>query len=129
MLFGEITPSFNKNFSKEKGDFSNLPSQYGNSICLSGQYGFFLGNKYLHDSPGEEVSYATDTEDDEVTGRLAFEAHELHVGLGCVGEEHTRTLVDEERAYTAGHTADTDDGSDGGLGEHITYNRIDIRRP
>lgn len=53
----------------------------------------------LHDTPAYEVSHAADAEYNHVSTWLAIEAHE---GEGrtltlCVGEEHTGTLVDEER--------------------------------
>ena len=49
--------------------------------------------------------------------------------LLAVGEEHTRTFVDEERAYTACHGADTGDGSYSRFGEHITRGGEDIGAP
>lgn len=57
---------------------------------------FFLGNKHLHDCPCKQISDTANTEDDEVAGRFAFKAHELHIGFSSVGEEHTRTFVDKE---------------------------------
>lgn len=68
----------------------------------------------LHYCPTNEVSNGTDAEDDHVACRLTFEAHESEgFTLGfCIGEQSTRTLVDEERAYTTCHRTDTCDGSD-----------------
>ena len=59
------------------------------------------------------ISHTTDAEYNHVSTRLAIEAHE---GEGrtltlCVGEEHTGTLVDEERTDTTRHGTNTSDGS------------------
>ena len=75
----------------------------------------------LHDAPAYEVGHTADTEHDEVTRRLTGEAEKRHIGLSRIVKENTGEVVDQERTDTSGHTADTDDGSDGRLGEHITY--------
>ena len=64
-----------------------------------------LRNKGLHDAPANEVGNGTDAEDYHVGGRLGLEAEEGEGSALLVGpgEEHTRTLVDEERAYTTCH--------------------------
>lgn len=88
-----------------------------NDYMLSGlvQYDWLvLWYESLHYCPTNEVSNGTDAEDDHVACRLTFEAHEgegFTLGF-CIGEQSTRTLVDEERAYTTCHRTDTCDGSD-----------------
>lgn len=58
-----------------------------------------LRHQCLHDTPAYEVSHTTDAEYNHVSTWLAIETHEGEgrtLTLG-VGEEHTGTLVDEER--------------------------------
>lgn len=57
-----------------------------------------LWNECLHDAPCEDVGNGADAEDNHVGSRLALETKE---GEGStltlsIGEELTRTLVDEE---------------------------------
>ena len=111
--------------------------------CLVEYDGFVLRYQYLHDTPADEIGDGADAEDDEVTGRLAFESHELHGRLdvfsalgqqgfrhfhflsvyhgrtGSIGKQHTRTFVDEVGTDTACHTSQADDGSHGTVGEHV----------
>ena len=93
--------------------------------------GLVLRYESLHDDPTYKVGYGADAEDNHVAGRLSFETEEGEgtALLFCIGEEGTGTLVDEEGAHTTCHTADTDDGSDGRLGEHVTDGREDVGRP
>ena len=58
--------------------------------------GFVLRNQYLHDNPANQIGHGADAEDDEVTGRFTLEAHESHLALVGIGEEHTRTLINKE---------------------------------
>ena len=72
-----------------------------------------LRNQYLHDAPTNEVSNTTDAEYNHVSTRLAVKSHEAEgrtLPL-CVGEEHTRTLVDKERTDTTSHCTNTSDCS------------------
>lgn len=87
------------------------------------------GHKNLHDYPCQEIGDSADAEYDEVSGGLACERHEREIGLCGVVEENARAKVDKERSDTTCHTADTDDGGDGALGEHITCDRVDVGRP
>ena len=66
----------------------------------------------LHDAPAYQISHTTDAEYNHVGSWLAIEAHE---GEGrtltlCVGEEHSGTLVDQERTDTTCHRTNTCDG-------------------
>ena len=105
------------------------PPSFIHSTQLTLNYnGLVLRNKGLHDAPANEVGYGADAEDYHVGGRLSLEAEEGEGSALLVGpgEEHTRALVDEERAQTTGHRTDTGDGSNGRLGEHIAHGREDV---
>ena len=68
-------------------------------LSVSVQYdGFVFRYQKLHDAPADKVSNGTDAEYDEVSGCLAFESHEYHLGFISVSKQCARTFVDEERA-------------------------------
>ena len=85
----------------------------------------------MHNVPGDEICNCADAENDHVGSGLAFETEEGESSAltSCIVEEFTRTLVDAERSETAHHLADTCDGSDARLREHITNGRIKVGRP
>ena len=94
-------------------------------------YRFVLGNKALHDGPGNEVGKAAEAEHDEVAGGFALEAKEgegCALGLG-VGKELTGNPLDNHGADTSGHCADTGNGGDGALGEHVTHGGEEVGAP
>ena len=93
--------------------------------------GLVLRNEGLHDAPADEVGDSTEGEDYHVGGRLALEAHDREgttLPL-CPGEEDTRAEVDSHRAETTDSSAQTYEGTDGGLGEHIAHGREEVGRP
>ena len=90
--------------------------------------GLVLWNKGLHDAPANEVGNGTDAEHNHVGSRLALETEEREVGAlsGCPVEELTRTEVNAHRTDTAGHGAQTNDGADSRLGEHVANGREEV---
>ena len=70
-----------------------------------------------------------DAEYDEVSGCLAFESHEHHLGFISVSKQCARAFVDEERADTARHTSQSGNGSYCTFGEHIAHYGVDVGRP
>ena len=107
----------------------------------------------LHAAPADEIGDSAVAEDDAVTGGLAGIAHELHrrprilgalgeqllghfdllaVNHSCaggIGEEFARALIDDEAAATGRELGDAGQGADGGLGEHIADDRVDVGAP
>ena len=67
--------------------------------------GLYFGTRSFADAPKNKVSNGTDAEYDEVSGCLAFESHEHHLGFISVSKQCARAFVDEERADTARHTS------------------------
>ena len=99
-------------------------------LSVSVQYdGFVFRYQKLHDAPADKVSNGTDAEYDEVSGCLAFESHEYHLGFISVSKQCARAFVDEERADTARHTSQSGNGSYRTFGEHITHYGVDVGRP
>ena len=93
--------------------------------------GLVLRYKGLHDAPADEVGNGTEGEDNHVGGRLALEAHD---GEGSAlslspSEEDTRAEVDGHRAETTDGGAQTYEGTDSGLGEHVANGREEVGRP
>lgn len=48
---------------------------------------FVFRNQYFHDNPSYQISYGTDTENNEVAGSFTFKSHECHVGFGSIVEQ------------------------------------------
>ena len=90
--------------------------------------GLVLRYEGLHDAPANEVGYGADAEHDHVGSGLTFEAKELEsTALSCCPvEEAARAEVDGHRADTASHGAQTYDGTDGRLGEHVANGREEV---
>ena len=55
--------------------------------------GLYFGTRSFHDAPADKVSNGTDAEYDEVSGCLAFESHEYHLGFISVNEQFTEPLL------------------------------------
>ena len=52
------------------------------SVCISSVRWVCISlYQKLHDAPADKVSNGTDAEYDEVSGCLAFESHEYHLGF------------------------------------------------
>ena len=94
-------------------------------------YRLVLGHEALHYRPGNEVCHTAEAEHYEISCGFALEAHEMECGTGilCIGEEVARNLLDYHRANAACHSADTGDGSDGALREHVTHGAEEVRTP
>ena len=93
--------------------------------------GLVLWYESLHDAPADEVGNGTDAEHHHVGSGLALEAEELEVGTlsSSPVEELTASEVDAHRADTASHCAQTNDGTDGRLGEHVADGREEVGTP
>ena len=97
------------------------------NVCLF-RDGLILRYEYLHECPGDEVGDSAVAEDNHVAGWFACHTEELK-GFSLlvgIGEEQTAAPVDGEGTKTAKHSADTCDGGNGRLGEHIADGGVEV---
>ena len=83
----------------------------------------------LHANPSEQVSHGAVAEYDEVASRFALEAKECEPGTVGILKQTSCHLLEDERAESGGHTADSRDSSRCVLGEDVGTKRIHICRP
>lgn len=75
----------------------------------------------LHDDPSQEIGDGTEDEDDEIPRFNSFITQELQVGVGCVVEQYSATLVNKEGTHTSSYASDTGDGPHRMFWEYVTH--------